>query len=574
MGIQNESGVLPSKIRVGIYARFSSDLQRDASIEDQLRICKARAEREGWMVEETFTDYALSGATLLRPGYQALLTALRSGKINVLIAESLDRFSRDLEHIAALYKQCNFHQVRMHTVGEGDVSELHIGLKGTMGAIYLKDLAEKTRRGLEGRIHAGRCTGTPPYGYVVVRKMQEHGEVERGLRAIDPERAITVNRIFEAYAAGSSPRQIAVGLNAKGIPGPGGGIWYDSSILGRPKRGDGLLRNELYIGRLVWRRRVNAKDPVSGALVRRDAKPETFITTDVPDLRIIDDALWGLVQTRLRLEAAPAQPDRGDGLAAFWSRRRPQHFLTGKVECGVCGRPFKITGQDYLGCRSAQHRVCPNTRTVRRVVLESYVLDILGRELMQPALVADFISAYNEEYRRLSGELKAQSGARQRERAAVDRKITNLVDAIGDGRSSPAILARLNDLEGQRATLADEQLAAIPSAPALHQGIAQSYADSVANLKRALVQGDDPEALEAARKLIHKIVIHPPTTEGGPPGIEVIGELMALLKAAGVTGQVTKASDPGVDPVLDLFVSSVKAGPGAAPLAFPSTLGC
>ena len=99
---------------------------------------------------------------MLRPGYQALLTAIRIGKVQVVLAESLDRFSRDLEHIASFHKQCVFHQVRIHTVSEGDISELHIGLKGTMGALYLKDLADKTRRGLEGRIRAGRCTGTEP----------------------------------------------------------------------------------------------------------------------------------------------------------------------------------------------------------------------------------------------------------------------------------------------------------------------------------------------------------------------------------------------------------------------------
>ena len=139
------------------------------------------------------------------------------------MAESLDRFSRDLEHIASFHKQCVFHQVRIYTLAEGEVSELHIGLKGTMGALYLKDLADKTKRGLEGRINAGRCSGSPAYGYAVVRKLTDDGELDRGLRAIDAERAAIVRRIFEAYATGASPRKIALTLNAEGVPGPGGG---------------------------------------------------------------------------------------------------------------------------------------------------------------------------------------------------------------------------------------------------------------------------------------------------------------------------------------------------------------
>ncbi|UPY36743.1 recombinase family protein [Sediminicoccus sp. KRV36] len=66
-------------LRVALYARFSSENQRDASIEDQIRICRSRADREGWSITETFTDYALSGSTTLRPGYQALMSAIRSG---------------------------------------------------------------------------------------------------------------------------------------------------------------------------------------------------------------------------------------------------------------------------------------------------------------------------------------------------------------------------------------------------------------------------------------------------------------------------------------------------------------
>jgi DNA invertase Pin-like site-specific DNA recombinase len=172
-------------LRAVTYARYSSDAQREASIEDQQRICNERLEREGWTLTQAYADRATSGATTLRPGFQSLLVAMRDGGVDVVDAESLDRFSRDLEHIAAFHKQCIFHGVRLYTLSEGDVSELHIGLKGTMGALYLKDLADKTRRGLEGRIHAGRCTGTAPYGYTVMRKLREHGELDRGLRAID-----------------------------------------------------------------------------------------------------------------------------------------------------------------------------------------------------------------------------------------------------------------------------------------------------------------------------------------------------------------------------------------------------
>jgi site-specific DNA recombinase len=92
-------------MHVAIYARYSSELQRDASIEDQVRICRARIEAEGWQLAATYTDRAISGSSRLRPGYQKLLEDARAGAFDIVIAEALDRLSRDQEDVAALYKQ-------------------------------------------------------------------------------------------------------------------------------------------------------------------------------------------------------------------------------------------------------------------------------------------------------------------------------------------------------------------------------------------------------------------------------------------------------------------------------------
>ena len=557
-------------VRAALYARYSSDNQRDASIDDQLRVCATRVDREGWTVTAKYTDHAISGATTQRPGYQALLAAVKAGKIDIVVAESLDRFSRDLEHIAAFFKQTAFHGVRIHTLAEGEISELHVGLKGVMGALYLKDLSAKTRRGLEGRIHAGRCTGSPAYGYTVVRKVRDDGELDRGLRAIEPAAAAIVRRIFEDYAAGVSPCKIAQSLNIDGVPGPGGGIWYDSSIRGREKRQDGILRNNLYAGTIIWRRRVSMKDPVTGARVRRDASPDTYVNAEVPELRIIDDELWERVQARLRAEAAEPLSNEKAGKHAFWDRRRPRHLLSGKVICGVCGGPYYATGNDYLGCQAAKHRACSNRRTVRRVVLEAHVMEIMHRQLMQPDLLAEFVAAFNEEWHHLAGELKAQATSRQRERVAVERKIANLVDAISDGRASPALLAKLTELEGTRAALGEADPEAALPATQFGPGMAETYAARITELTAALNRGDDPEGLEIARGLIDQVIIHPHGPGRDSGWIEFIGNLIELLKAAGLGDAPGKGKPAKHDPVLELFVSSVKEGPGAEPLALSS----
>ncbi len=146
-------------MRAVIYARFSSNNQRDASIGDQVRLCRQYIDRQGWTYLHAFTDRAISGARLLRAGYQKLLEDARAGSYDVVVAEALDRLSRDQEHVAALFKQLSFAGVRIVTLAEGEINELHVGLKGTMNALFLIDLAQKTRRGLEGRVRQGRSAG-------------------------------------------------------------------------------------------------------------------------------------------------------------------------------------------------------------------------------------------------------------------------------------------------------------------------------------------------------------------------------------------------------------------------------
>src|SRR5690349_5133372 len=119
-------------MKAAIYARYSSDQQRDQSVDDQIAVCKALIARQDWISTGVYSDRAMSGSSHLRPGYQSLLSDARSGKIDIVVAEALDRVSRDQEHVAAFFKQMQFSGVRIVTLAEGEISELHVGLKGTM----------------------------------------------------------------------------------------------------------------------------------------------------------------------------------------------------------------------------------------------------------------------------------------------------------------------------------------------------------------------------------------------------------------------------------------------------------
>src|SRR4029079_10391316 len=105
-----------------------------------------------------------------------------------------------------------------------------------------------------------------------------------------------VERIFREFAAGKSPEAIAKDLNREGVPGPGGRLWSNTTLRGQSQRGTGLLNNALYRGVLEWNRCSYVKDPRAGRRVARPNPPERWERQDVPELRIVPDALWQAVK--------------------------------------------------------------------------------------------------------------------------------------------------------------------------------------------------------------------------------------------------------------------------------------
>ena len=121
-----------------------------------MRLCRQRIDAEDWTLTQTYTDHAISGTTTLRPGYQRLLEDARVGRLDAVIAEALDRLSRDQEDVAGLFRQLSFSDILLVPFSEGEVTEPYVGLKGTMNALCLKDLSQKTKRG-PGRAYPTRA---------------------------------------------------------------------------------------------------------------------------------------------------------------------------------------------------------------------------------------------------------------------------------------------------------------------------------------------------------------------------------------------------------------------------------
>ena len=526
-------------IHAVIYARYSSDLQRDASIEDQVRLCKARIVQEGWALQATYADRAQSGASRLRPGYQKLLEDVRAGQINVVIAEALDRLSRDQEDVAALYKHVAFAGVKLVTLAEGEITELHVGLKGTMNALFLKDLAQKVRRGLEGRVRQGRSGGGLCYGYDIVREHDVRGDPVYGGRQINDAEAAVVLRIFKAFAGGVSPRAIARMLNSENMPGPKGRPWCDTTIRGHALRQTGILRNELYVGRLVWNKQRYIKNPATGKRLARVNAQSEWITQQVPKLRVVDDDLWNRVQSRLGAIRNSPRVQRARE-KQFWLNRRAKHLLTALVYCGECGGPLAACGKDYLGCSAARRLgTCCNRSGIRRSTLEGLILDALKHNLMHPDLVAEFIKEFHAEINRQRQSHELTTNLKRREFDDVRRKLNGLVDAIADGFRAPDLQQKLDELGAHKVLLEREIADAFTPAPRLHPNLAQMYRRKVSNLREALSNPDtQPEALEILRGLIERVNVR--GTSAGFE-IELIGEIANMVRlSAGRGSQKTE----------------------------------
>ncbi|WP_233420089.1 polyhydroxyalkanoic acid system family protein [Sphingomonas paucimobilis] len=349
----------------------------------------------------------------------------------------------------------------------------------------------------------------------------------RGLREVDPDQSAIVQRIFRMFVDGQSARTIAGILNREGVPGPRGSIWRSSTISGDGPRGNGILRNELYIGRLVHNRTSKVVNPATRKVAIRVNPSTEWIVEEVPHLRIIDQKDWDA--TRNRFDHTAQKP--------LHRRVRPRRMLSGLGQCGVCGGSWIVVSDERWGCKTNRSDAsCTNSATISTKRYEERVLAGLKTKMLDPDIVAIFVKEYHEEYARRAAETRRDTARLQRIMDDADRKVARLVEAIASGGGEFAevkdALAKARiDREQAREELA--QIEALPVV-ALHPAVAADYRREVEQLHQSL---KDPEAKQATipalRALIDRIVLTPAAIRGVE--IEIHGRLAAILGLA--TGQ-------------------------------------
>src|SRR2546428_5314576 len=453
---QNGEPSTPMKC-CAIYARFSTDMQRATSLDDQIRNCRRFAAQMGWQIldEHVYHDTALSGFGVeQRPAYQRLVAAALAAvpPFTAILVDDLSRLSRDLVETLSLFRRLKRRGVELVAVSDGiqtshQMAKLQITIKGLVNELYLDDLRDKTHRGLTGRALAGRSTGGRLFGYRTSR-----GPDGAHWVVFEPEAEI-VRRIFRLYADSLSMKAIAAKLNAEGLPFPGKATrhgpmrrgWAVSTI-------HTILANEKYFGRWIWNKTMFVKDPVTGKRTPVARSKDDWVVEDRPDLAIVDADLWKRVQERLHVVRA--------AYGATVKQQRPRrqapemyspHLLSGLIRCDSCGARVTIqTSQRkkhgvvyrYGRYRCSFHvtkgpAICSNSMSIRQDVLEAKLLEKFQAALT-PETIESLVSVTNQTLRQLHSAPPPDQHTIAHERQQVERELANLVAFVTKGDvSSP-----------------------------------------------------------------------------------------------------------------------------------------
>ena len=397
-----------------IYARYSSDSQREASIEGQLRDCKDYAERNGITIVGTYIDRAYSAKTDDRPEFQRMVQDSAKKIFDAVLVWKLDRFARD-RYDAAHYKHIlQKNHVKLVSATE-PISDSPAGIMMEsmltgMAEYYSAELSEKIVRGMTENVLKGKYNGgTIPIGYVI--------DAERHFQ-IDPLTAPFVVEAFKRYAEGVTMKEVLDWLNRQGVKtGKNHAFTYNSVHT--------LLTNRRYMGENRFQ-----------DIVMPDAIPV-----------IVEKELFDRVQEKMaKNRRAPARHKAED-----------DYLLTTKLFCGMCGSMMfgecgtgrNKTVHHYYKCAKAKRTHICKKKTVRKVWLEDLVVNAT-MEMLQDDQAIDAIV---EIVMQLQDQENTTLPLLEKQLKETETGIQNMLNAIQTGILTSSTKERLEALEAQKKEL-------------------------------------------------------------------------------------------------------------------------
>jgi site-specific DNA recombinase len=443
-------------LRAVAYARFSSDNQREESIDAQLRAIKKYCSEHEIVLLATYADRGISGTSDNRPEFQRMIADSDKGTFEMVIVHKLDRFARN-RYDAAIYKNhLKKRGIRLFSVLENlqDTPEsviLESVIEG-MNEYYSLNLSREVRKGLLENALACKATGGPPLlGYSVNKETNRY--------VVNEYEAEAVRMIFTMYVDGHSYSEIIAELNNRGYRTRRGDVFGKNSLYA-------ILKNERYTGVYIYVPD-STKNP-TGKYARHGQYDENAVIR-------IPGGMPAIISEELFLKAQEKLAERQHKSAKFSAKQ--EYLLSGKVICGVCESPYAGNSRKprpdhplYVSykCtrRNQKVKTCKNPE-ISRDKLEEMVLEYLSASLFDPRVIPALLAKYNQHIREQSGSAAERVSALKSELQSVERKIRNTVDLMVE-IGSPALKQKLFELEEskekltfelQQAELAEQQMA-------------------------------------------------------------------------------------------------------------------
>jgi len=516
-------------LRCALYARYSSDLQRPTSIEDQLRICREFAASRGFEVlsDHVYVDEALCGAGAERPGLCKLLAAALSvpRPFDIILIDDSSRLSRNTANTLGMFEKLNFAGVRLIAISQGidsnhEQAQVLVTVHGMVDSLYVQELAKKTHRGLDGSLLRGRHTGGRIFGYDNVALPDNQGVV----LVINEVEAAVVRRIFQMSARGISLKKIASTLNEEHLPTPrpqarnGWATWCHTAIRE-------MLYRELYAGTIIWNRSKFVRVPGTNRRVRRMRPQSEWRIVQREELRIVDQDLWEQVNRRLQTFKELYHSRLQPGLLP---RSETTRFLfSGLLKCGRCGGNLAIVAggrkQQYRKYGSSQHwyrGACSNGLLERQEWLEKRLLADLQEEVLKPEAVEYTITQFGEQLKaalaKLSGELAHMRERKQK----VEIELRRLTETAAQTGPSAFLVQAINQREQELRQLTDKLLANGPESVDARLGEIRAFVNNRLTDIRKLMSNTafaDPTVVRnELRKHVSEIRLTP--QDGKPRG--------------------------------------------------------
>jgi len=517
-------------MRAAIYARFSSDNQREQSIDDQVRVCKDFAGRNEITVMEKhiYCDEAKSGSIHNRPGLEALKKAAEAKLFEVLLVDDSSRLSRDNQYFNTILCLFQFWGVNLISVSDGlDMREEHAKVayqfRGIINELYLSDLKKKTHRGQMGQVLRGYSMGGSTYGYKSLpdgdTKLDKKGRLRANgfKRVIVAEEALIIQRLFKEFCAGKAITKLAQEFNSELIPTKNrlkGG--WNVSTMAR------ILKDEKYLGRYTWNKTKAIKDPITGKTKQIDRPKQEWVIQMREELRIVSAETWSQAQKRWK-EIEDTYPTM-KGKKGFESRQKsyvsthPPHILSGALRCGECnGSISLVSGKSsgYYGCLNAVKKTCSNKMLISRKRLEDHFVQVLNQKVLQPDALEIVFQKTAQKIKEHFSYIPEELRLKKIELNRAETRVHNFIEFIADGRATASITDAL-EIEEKKSKNLKQEVESLESAKgqAFEPPPKAWINHCLGDLKHLLEQRTEKSAL-ALRRLTGPITLTPKKPEVG-----------------------------------------------------------